>query len=229
MAVPWLESALDMAIDPTADQSWTPRAFKTHRMWRDLPRGGRYITVFRRPQDVLRSFYRFGDGWWFESGSVSLDDFAFGVYLQGSSSGRHWDHLIDWHGRIGDPDVLALTYEDMLASPGHLAAVVAGFLALDADTETLERARHHTSRDFMATRSHQFDDHVLRRHRDPELGLPVGGDSAKVTRGGRPPALSQAVEAALAAAWAGTVGQALGFADYAEFRASLPNPLNAAR
>lgn len=229
VVVPWLESAVDMGIDPTAEQPWTPRAFKSHRMWSELPRGGRYITVFRRPEDVLRSFYRFVDGWWFEAGSVPIDEFAHGLYLAGSASGRHWDHLIDWYHQLTNPDVLVLSYEDMVAVPDRVPGVVAEFLQLDVDQRTLERARLHTDRDFMAAHGHRFDDHVLRRHRDPALGLPPGGDSAKVTPGGRPIEFGPSVRAALAEAWAETVERALGFATYEALRASLPNPLGAPR
>lgn len=80
--VPWLESAVDMDIDPGMPQTGGFRAFKCHLMYCDIPKGGRYITVFRDPATVLISFYRFFEGWWFEPGSITLDDFARELFIK---------------------------------------------------------------------------------------------------------------------------------------------------
>jgi hypothetical protein len=64
--VPWIESCLDIGIDPDAEQRWSPRAFKAHLEWERIPKGGRYITALRDPKSVLPSFYRFFEGWFFE-------------------------------------------------------------------------------------------------------------------------------------------------------------------
>ena len=87
--VPWLEMCLDLEQDPYAEQRGRPRAFKSHLSARDVPAGGRYINVVRDPKSVLVSFYRFFEGWYFEPGSVSIDDFAEHFYLSGSRSGRY--------------------------------------------------------------------------------------------------------------------------------------------
>jgi len=50
-AVPWLEMAVDIGLDPDATQPWAPRCFKTHLWAPDCPTGGRYIVVLRSPFD----------------------------------------------------------------------------------------------------------------------------------------------------------------------------------
>lgn len=219
--VPWIESALDIGIDPSADQPWEPRAFKSHLMWRDVPRGGRYITVFRDPREVLPSFYRFFEGWMFASGSISIDDFARGLYLVGSASGRHWDHFVDWWPRVHDSDVLALAYEDIVAAPAETTAVIADFIEIDPGPDTVATAIRQSSRSFMLERPTQFDDHTLRVAREPVWGLPAGGDSDKVTAGSEVN-LSDGLLAELDAMWSEVVTPALGFASYDELRDALP-------
>ena len=226
--VPWIESAVDLAIDPAADQAWEPRAFKSHLSCTKIPPGGRYITVFRDPRTVLPSFYRFFEGWFFEPGSISVTDFGRGLYMGGSASGRHWQHLIDWWPRIGDPNVLALSYEDMLLTPDAVPALVAEFLAIELDPEALKQVVHNCGRDAMTEHAEKFEEGILRVHRDHILGLPPGGSAAKVnaqSSSGLPPELVQELDAV----WADTVGEALGFDSYDEFRRALPNPLGATR
>lgn len=232
--VPWLESARDAGIDPLAEQRGAFRAFKSHLSARDLPKGGRYITVFRDPESVLRSFYDYFDGWWFEAGSVSIEQFARGFYLTGSSAGRHWDHLVDWWPRRDAPQTLLLCYEDMVAAPHAVPPLVADFLGLSIDARKMDRVVDACSREHMARNVRQFDDHVLREARDPIWGLPAGGDSAKVRASdagdrGRGAGLPEAVRADLDRVWQGVVTSVLGFRSYAELRAAMPNPLGVAR
>lgn len=223
--VPWLESAADVGMDPSAEQPWSPRAFKCHLMWRDVPRGGRHITVFRDPVTVLPSFYRFFEGWWFEPGSITLEEFANELYMGGSASGRHWDHLVDWWPRVHDPDVLALTYEDMIAAPDRVPAVIADFLGIEMTADEMSTIVRHCSRTFMADHHLQFSEQLIRHHRDPVWGLPPGGTADKVTRGSDV-VLSPDLLVQLDNVWQEAVASKLGFANYQQFRRALPDPLD---
>ncbi len=227
--VPWLETAIDLGIDPDADQPYPFRAFKCHLLYRDLPKGSRYISVFRDPVQVLSSFYRFFEGWWFEKGSISIDEFATALYIQGSASGRHWDHLVDWWQKIESEDTLILSYEDMLQAPDKAVDVVAKFLKLDLDNATLKTAKSNSSRDYMLKNKHQFDEHVLRDKRDHIWGLPPGGGSGKVADRGAKVTPTPATLKALNDIWQETVRQELGFDTYHELRCALPNLLNVDR
>lgn len=227
--VPWLESAVDIGINPHAHQPYSFRAFKCHLLYSDLPKGARYITVFRDPLKVLSSFYHFFEGWWFEPGSVSIDEFALALYMKGSASGRHWDHLLDWWQKVESTDTLALCYEDMLLAPNQSVEVVAEFLQLTSGKADMEVAKHNSSRDYMLDNSHQFDEHVLRDKRDHIWGLPPGGSSGKVVGRVKSVQPSQEVLEQLDEIWRDTVERVLGFKNYHELRCALPNSLEVDR
>ncbi len=227
--VPWLESAMDMGIDPSADQPYPFRAFKCHLLYSDLPKGARYVTVFRDPLKVLSSFYRFFEGWWFEPGSITIDEFANGLFMQGSASGRHWDHLVDWWQKVETSDTLVLCYEDMVQEPDQSVEVVADFLQLSLSEEEMQTAKSNASRKYMLDNGRQFDEHVLRDKRDHVWGLPSGGSSGKVAEKTGSLTLSRETIEQLDEIWCATVERALGFKNYDELRCALPNPLKVDR
>ncbi len=225
--VPWLESALDIGIDPHGEQAWSPRAFKAHLEWERIPKGGRYVTALRDPKSVLPSFHRFLEGWFFEAGSITLEEFARGLFMAGSSSGRYWDHVRSWTPLDGREDVLVLTYEDMLAAPDAVPGVIADFLGLDVPAEVVSLVARQSSRTFMAEHAERFDEHVLREARDRVWGFPPGGGSTKVQSLGSRAEIDERLAADLDAIWRTEIESTLGFASYADLRASLPDPLGA--
>ncbi len=225
--VPWLESCLDIGIDPDADQGWSPRAFKAHLEWERIPKGGRYITALRDPKSVLPSFYRFFEGWFFEPGSISLEAFAREWFMGGTASGRYWDHVRSWWPLVDRSDVLVLTYEDMVASPRAVAPAVAKFLEMDASGAVVEIATRQSTRDFMAAHSSQFDEHLLRQARDRVWGLPPDSESTKVQARATDVTVDSQLSSELDAIWDSEIGAVLGFRSYDELRASLPDPLGA--
>ncbi len=226
VAVPWLDVAHDMGLDPTV-QSHTPRVFKLHRIWEEVPAGGKVITSFRHPLSVLRSFYRFFSGTFFETGAISLEEFADRWFLEGSSSGLYFNHLISFHPHVGRNDVLALTYEDMLERPTAVVRVVADFIGVGADPDTIDIAVRHSTRDFMAANVERFDDHVMSQAMRARTGYPIGQHLVKVHAAPPDITITDELQEAVAARWTETVTEALGFRDYAAFRASLPDPLGA--
>ena len=73
--VPWLETSLDMGVDVYALQKARPHAFKSHQSWENVPKGAKYIYIMRDPKDVAVSFFYFFEGWMFETGTISFDEF----------------------------------------------------------------------------------------------------------------------------------------------------------
>lgn len=222
VVVPWLPVAHDMGIDP-AVQSHHPRLFKLHRVWGEIPPGGRVITSFRSPLGVLRSFYRFFDGSFFESGAISVNEFTHRWFLEGSNSGLYFDHLVSFWPHIESGSVLALTYEDMTTAPNAVPRVVAEFMGID-DEGAIEASVRNSSRQTMADHVGLFDDHILTSTMRARTGYPVG-DLAKVHASSPNLVIGPDIEAAVQAKWNEVVTPALGFANYEELRAAMPDPL----
>ena len=220
--VPWFESAWDMGIEPGADPPAPPRAFKTHRIAAELPQNGRFIHMTRDPLAVADSFYRFFSGWAFETGSISLDEFATHMILEGTKAGRYWDHLLSWWPRRRDANVLLLAYEDFLDDPLQVIQQVADLVGIGLNPELSDITLRNTSLEFMRRHYRQFDDHLLRHYRDPILGLPSDGETFKVSLANtHRQQLSASVQNLFAQRWQETIGRQLGIPDYLGLRKQL--------
>ncbi len=224
--IPWLEVSLDLGLDLGAPQRGRPRAFKSHLCWHQVPKGGRYIVSFRDPRDALVSAFRFLEGWFFEAGSIGIDEWAEARFLADRRHG-YWHHLASWWERRDDPEVLLLCFEDMKADlPGAIERI-AHFLGLALDPALRETALQHASFAFMKARGDRFDDRMLRERSERVCGLPPGSDSAKVRRGRvgehrheLRPALLEALEQA----WNEEIAAPLGLGSYEVLRAALAEP-----
>lgn len=223
--IPWLELAHDMGLDVAADQRARPRTFKTHLDWGHVPKGARYILSVRDPRDVLVSQFHFWNGWFYEAGSVSIDDIAMGLFLNPQVPFSYWRHLQSWWPQRHRPDVLMLCYETMLGDPAAAIRRIADFIGVPLDDALLRLTLEHASVDFMRTHARQFDDHLVREARDVACGLPPsdsGGHKVRSGRaGGHTTMLSDTVRAALDAAWQREIAGPLGLPDYAALRRVL--------
>lgn len=214
--VPWLELAHDLGLDIHAPQKARPHAFKSHLTWHDIPKGGRYIVVLRDPVDAMLSLYRFLDGWHFETGSVSLDDFAE-YFLSRSDEDNYWVHAASWWGQRRNENVLLLTYEDMKQDLSATVARVAAFMG-GYDSARVALATRQASFGFMKAHAGQFDDNLVRRMRDPACGLPPGGAANKVSSGQTGEgarALSPDILSAMQDKWSETMGAQFALPSYA--------------
>ncbi len=223
--VPWLETALDLGLDINAPQRAEPRAYKCHLPWPMIPKGGRYVLAVRDPRDVLVSQYHFWNGWFFETGSVSVEDLARGLFLNQDLPFNYYRHLQSWWPERQQPQVLMLCYESMLADPRAAIRRIADFIGVTLDEALLSRVLEQSSVEFMRAHARQFDDHLLRDARDEVCGLPpgtVGGSKVRAGRaGGHATELTDAVRAELDAAWRREIAGPLGLADYAALRRAL--------
>jgi aryl sulfotransferase len=221
---PWIEIAYDMGWDLEAPQVATPRVYKSHLTWEEIPKGGRYICSFRHPHQRVVSTYRFFEGWWFEPGSISLETYVRERYMKNYHNGGYWNHLISWWEQRDNPDVLLLCYEDMQADlPGTVRAV-ARLMDIPLDDELFEIVVRQSSREFMLAHKEHFDEHVIRAYAETRCGLPPNGDSAKVTEGTPDLAhyqLSPALMDDLDAIWREMIEAKYGFKDYSELRAAI--------
>lgn len=208
--VPWLELAHDMGADVNAPQVAAPRAFKSHLTWDDIPKGGRYIVVFRDPVDAMVSLYRFFEGWWFETGSISVDEFAEYYLRRGHD---YWRHAASWWGQRGREDVLLVTFEEMKRNLPGVVERVADFMG-GYDEATQAIATEQAGFEFMKRHGAQFDDHLVRETRDAACGFPPGGKATKVASGRTGAQISQAIRRQFDARWQEVMGQGFGLPAY---------------
>jgi len=202
----------------------TPRVFKSHLGFDEVPRGARYVDAIRDPQDVLVSMHRFFDGWRMEAGAIPLDAFAHAFFLRREGSRGYWQHVLSWWRERARPEVLLLCYEDMREDLPDTVARLARFMGIDPAPALLDTVIRQSSLEFMKRHERQFDDHLVREARDAACGLPPGGQATKVATGasgaGRR-ALDARAREALAEAWRERITPHTGLASYDEMRAAL--------
>ena len=181
--VPWLELAHDMGIDVHSPQGAHPKAFKSHLCWEEVPKGGRYINVYRNPEDALVSMYRFLEGWFFEPGTICLAEFAGEFFLKRQDSSNYWSHAASWWRQRQRDDVLLLCFEHMIEDLPGTVQRIAGFIGCPIDEDLHRLVVNQSKLQFMKQHANQFDDHLVRETRDEACGLPPGGESSKVRHG----------------------------------------------
>ena len=149
IAVPWLEVAFDMGLDLEDEQYFLPRLFKSHLTAEEVPMGAKYIVIFRDPGDVLLSYYNFMEDWFFESGSISLEDFANAAFFETEGFENYWHHFRTWWHRKDDPDVLSFCYENMKLDVDDVIRKVARFLDIDLSQALFDITKEYSSHSFM--------------------------------------------------------------------------------
>lgn len=220
--VPWLEVAHDVGINLNAPQSATPRMFKSHLAADEIPVGARYIIVVRHAAAVLKSYYNFMEGWFFEPGSISIEDFAESVMFETRGSDNYWHHFLSWWQRRNEPEVLMLCYEDMLADTDRATSAIAFHCGIDLAPGLLEITRTNASHAFMKQHANQFDERSSQAALDVRCGLPAGGEGSKV--GHLPRSLEKLPDAILERikrSWREKVTSSTGLASYEDFRYSV--------
>ena len=221
--VPFIEGAVQLGRNLDAEQVAEPRLFKCHRSWDSVPKGGRYICSFREPTAVAESFFRFFEGWYFEPGSLTVDEVTRWRWPPQDADRRgYWAHVKSWWAQRDNPAVLLLTYEDMVDDLPTAVRRIAAHLPVELDDELLDLVVRQSSRSFMLAHRDKFDERDLRRQAEQRAGLPPG-DAAKVTSGSGEPRhqLSAATKQAFDRIWDEQITSELGFADYATFRQAV--------
>ena len=212
--VPWIETSAGLGIDLDAEQKSNPRAFKSHLAWDVIPQGGRYIVVIRDPKDALYSFFKFMEGWFFEPGSIALDEFARAYFI---GDRDYWKHLSSWWPRRNDDDVLLMAFEHMKMDLSDTIASIAKFIDIELDDELKEITEEHASLKFMLEHKNKFDDLLMREKSEQVASLPPGSDSTKVRVGGvgeHAQHLSDDIAAELDAIWQEEISEKFGFTSY---------------
>lgn len=178
--VPWIETASDLGIELDAAQRGNPRIFKSHLAQSDVPQGGRYIISVRDPRDALVSSYRFLEGWFFEPGTIGIEELGRVHFIEGRS---YYSHLASWWPHRNDPDVLLLTYEHMKSDHEEAVRRVAEFIGVGTDRERLAIACKESSLSSMQLHQEKYDDKLMRERSELVCDLPPGSITGKVGSG----------------------------------------------
>ncbi len=227
--VPWIEMSAELGIDIDAPQRALPRAFKSHHTWHDVPKGGRYIVSIRDPKDVLVSSFRFMEGWFFERGSIPLEDYARRNYLTPSDGEGYWQHLLSWWPQRNQETVLLLSFQAMKRDLPGTVQRVAEFIGVGLDDALLELVVRQSSFAFMRAHVDRFDDRLMRERSERVYGLPPGSESSKVREGqigSHKVELSDGLREELDQIWRQTVTPVLGFDSFEALDEVLGNGSN---
>jgi len=238
--VPWLELAHDLHQDLSAPQYGhdedMPRIFKTHAWQGHCPVGCKVIVVIRDPMDVVLSFYKFFENWFFEEGTISVDDFcrefwlARGVPNSRMNNASYFVHLASWYKCRHDPNVLIVCFEDLKDDLKVQVERVAKFMSNEKHNffqdDIVRTAVEFSSFVFMTENKSKFDEKLTKLGRNEACGLPrdAGMQQTKLNEG-RVGAgiqkLSKELQQAIQQKWADVVGQETGCATYEELRVAL--------
>lgn len=222
--VPWIETAVGLGIDIEAPQRAEPRGFKSHLSYHQIPKGARYVVSLRDPKDAFVSMYRFMEGWWFEPGKISYEEFLEDQLKHRGSGRDYWSHLLSWWAERHNPNVLLFAYEGMVADPAGSIRRLAAFCGIPLNDALLALTLERSSINYMLRFKDRFDDAMMRELSESSAGLPKGSDSAKVRKGGvggHRQELPAAVAQALDDVWTADVLPKTGLADYSALQAAL--------
>ena len=220
--VPWIETAAALDLDINAEQRANPRGFKSHLDYESLPTGARYVVTLRDPKEAFTSMYHFFSGWFFEPGTIELEEFLPVWMIGGPSQLTYFKHLLSWWARRDQEDTLLMNYRSVLADKRGTIRRMADFCGIPADQAAIELADERTSRDYMMEHKAPFADPMMRRMSEVKAGLPQGSDSAKIRAAdAERRELPASVADQIDAHWASEIAPVTGHADYASLIAEL--------
>ncbi|MDA9008536.1 sulfotransferase domain-containing protein [Alphaproteobacteria bacterium] len=220
LVIPWIETALDLGIDLEAEQPY-PRAFKAHLPADVVPKGAKYIVLFRDPAAVVRSYYSFMEDWNFVAGTVTIDEFADLIIFDVEETFSLWHFFKTWWPLRNDPDVLMMCYEDMIGNEETVIRRATDHAGIELTEELLAITLEKSSHAFMKAHDRQFDDHATSDALDERCGLPPERQTSKVTTNSGKVVLTDRVLEKLKNTWAKEIEAELGFTNYDEFRQSI--------
>ena len=218
--MPWVEMAHWAGLDLNAPQPGGFQAFKSHLSWASIPKGGRYIVPLRDPKDALVSFYNFLNGYWWQTNSVSITEFARASYLlyqDDNWDGSYWGHLVSWWEQRHHLSVLPLTYEGMKSDLPATVETIAHFLGIALDQALLNLVLKQASLEFMLAHQAKFADSLLQEVSAKQGYYPPSDTLVKVKNGrvgDHRTQLPTEIGAEMDAIWQETVAPKTGLASY---------------
>lgn len=220
--VPWIETAASLGLDINAEQVADPRGFKSHLSYEALPPGARYVVTLRDPREAFLSMYNFFSGWFFEPGTISVEDFLPVWLIGGPRRITYFDHLLSWWERRDEVDTLLMNYRGVIANKRVAIRRMAEFCSIEVDEAAIDLVEQRTSRAFMAENKAPFADPMMRRMSEEKAGLPAGSDSSKVrAEGDKGASLPQSVANEIDRLWRDQIMPVTGHADFTALASEL--------
>lgn len=152
---PWIELEFHRNNTAGLEVLESPRCFKTHLLYRQLPRTGRILYIVRDVRDVVVSAWHHAR---LLGGVGSLEDFTAGFLRRGWGTSSTWSqHLRSWWPHRRDPRVLFLSYEQVIADLEGTVRRVAAFCGLALREEEVPRIVDRCGLAFMKQHEEKFD------------------------------------------------------------------------
>ena len=180
---PWDVWAEKCGQDLDADQVKEPRIFKSHSLYDNIAKGGKYIYVARNPEDVFVSFFNFAPGYFgLHQDDITMHQFADFTFINsGGPFSTVWDHFMNWYEVKDEANVLWVFFEDLKKDLKAQIQRVAEFLDIPENVreKRVLQAVEKSSFKFMSSQEqkHHFDDHFIFDNTKGDMGLP---DEAKI-------------------------------------------------
>ena len=223
--VPWIEAAYDVGQDLDDEHKYQPRCFKIHSWYEACPKGAKYIVVYREPCAAFYSGFKYFEGVHYQPGEITLDELVRSIFLSQHErmGNNYFEHLVSWWPKRNDPNVLMLTFEDMLEDLESAVRAVSSFMGID-DEASITNAVKMSRFKFMKKHQEKFANHRVARYRNSAIGLQKGTVFRRVNTGsatkGRE-AMEECTRQAVQDMWDQIVTKKIGFRDYNEFRQTL--------
>lgn len=162
---PWFEHAWDCGQDLDADQVAEPRLFKSHQLMSAVNVGAKYLSVIRRPEDALQSWFVFckNKGRPLFMPCKDMNDYAkLGHFDSNQIFGTNiWEYYVElWEVRH-EPNVLILCYEEMIKDARQFLPGIADFLSVPGSPQLWDTVARMSSKEFMLEHSDKFDENFL--------------------------------------------------------------------
>ncbi|GFT43735.1 sulfotransferase 1E1 [Nephila pilipes] len=132
---------LELSGAKGAEEMQRPGAIKIHLPFRLAPWSdqAKYIHISRNPKDVCVSYYYHMKDTPVHGYKGSFDEF-FEIFLSGNIDfGDYFEHLLGWYEHRNDPNVLFLTYEEMLENTTEVILKIASFIDDEKYAEPLRQ------------------------------------------------------------------------------------------
>ena len=228
--VPVLDFAHDLQQDLDMVQKGFPRCFKTHYWYPYCPKGARYIWCVREPCAVAYSYFRMFQGWFFQPGEVSVEDYVRERWLSKGEPRKltdrasYFHHLASWWPHRNDPNVLLVFYEDLKECYESSVRSVAEFMGI-TDEGCIQVALERGTFEFMKRHSDKFGQKIIQKYYNVRAGLPetAGMRKSKVRTGSATEGqemLSAEIRSEIQKKWESIVTPVTGCANYQELRDS---------